>query len=68
MKNHLSTLVVGIVFGIVLGLSGSYFIGERYTVMKEGALTMKTDHWTGKSWLMLPGRGGGFVWQPVGQE
>lgn len=55
MKDKLQLLLLGILVGAVLGFSAKYMIGQRYNVTSngpEGIMTIKTDRWTGRSWMM----------------
>lgn len=47
--------MVGIIIGIVMGVGGSYFIGQRYDIKPGGNryTLVKTDRWTGRSWMNI---------------
>jgi hypothetical protein len=72
MRSKVTALVVGVIIGIVLGFSGSYLVGQRYTITKcyDDTSAIKTDRWTGKTWLMLHYRDStsnatSWYWDPV---
>jgi len=55
MKNKLRAFLLGAVLGTALGFASSYLLGQRYDVKStgpEGIMTIKTDRWTGKSWML----------------
>jgi hypothetical protein len=75
MKSHVTTFLLGIIIGAVLGLGGSYLIGQRYDIRNQDSLTIKADRWTGKTWLMRyyensNDKSRTFFWDPLtnGQE
>ena len=69
MKSKLITLILGIVTGLALGLGGSYFFGQRYTITQAGnKYTMvKVDRWTGRSWMAQTLRPSQARWEEIKQ-
>ena len=55
MNNKLAGFLLGTILGIVLGFVGNYLLGHRYDVKSTGpggVMTVKTDLWTGRSWMI----------------
>lgn len=54
MRNQILTLLITLLIGVGLGFAGSYLFVQRYTVTKylNDVSAIKTDRWTGKTWLM----------------
>ncbi len=55
MKNKLPVFLLGIALGVTLGFVGNYLLGHRYDVKAtgpQGIMTIKTDRWTGRSWMI----------------
>lgn len=74
MKGQVVVLLLGIIAGLCLGLTGSYIIGQRYAITKEDStLQTKMDRWTGKTWVMrwYVDEEGKYIspyWEPVSQQ
>lgn len=54
MKNRWAVFVIGIILGLVIGLSVSYMLGQRYAVTSagpSGIMMIKIDKLTGRSWM-----------------